>query len=186
MTITSRVDIIIAIKSFFLQMKSSQKILDKPHKSKSKGFGLIEIIIGSAILTISLIAISTYFQKSLQLNQDSGKTVQASFLLEEGIETVKFFRNISWQNISGLTAGTSYYLQFDGTKWATTSSNVFVDGVFERKFAIDNVSRDVNDDIVSSGGTNDADTKKATVLVSWLTRSGTTTKSISTYITNIF
>ena len=153
---------------------------------KSKGFGLIEIIIGSAILTISLIAISTYFQKSLQLSQDSGKTVQAGFLLEEGVEVVKFFRDTSWVNISSLTAGSSYYLQFDGSKWATTSSNVFVDGIFERKFVIDNVSRDANDDIVSSGGTNDSDTKTVTVSVSWFTRNSTTTKSISTYITNIF
>src|SRR3989338_9838373 len=160
-------------------MSSSQKILNK-YFSRSNGFGLIEIIIGSAILTVSLIAISTYFQKSLQLSQDSGKTVQASFLLEEGIEVVKFFRDTSWQNISGLTAGTFYYLQFDGTKWATTSSNVFIGEVFERKLVINNVSRDGNDDIVSSGGTNDADTKKAAISVSWLGRNGTTTKSIST------
>lgn len=164
-------------------MSSSQKILNKCH---SKGFGLIEIVIGSTILTVSLIAISTYFQKSLQLSQDSGKTTQASFLLEEGIEAVKFFRDTSWQNISSLTVGTSYYLQFDGTKWATTSSNVFVDGIFERKLVINNVSRDANDDIVFSGGTDDSDTKKVTVSVSWLGRNGTTTKTISTYITNIF
>lgn len=164
-------------------MCSSKKILNG---GLSRGFGLIEIIIGSTILTVSLIAISTYFQKSLQLSQDSGKTVQASFLLEEGIEVIKFFRDTSWTNISGLTVGTSYYFQFDGTKWATTTSNVFVDGIFERKLVIDNVSRDVSDDIVSSGGTNDADTKKATVSVSWLGRNGTTTKSISTYIANIF
>lgn len=164
-------------------MRSSRKIING---GLSKGFGLIEIIVGSTILTVSLIATSSYFQKSLQLNQDSGKTVQASFLLEEGIEVVKFFRDTSWQNISGLTAGASYYLRFDGTKWATTSSNVFVDNVFERKLVINNVSRGAGDDIVSSGGTNDANTKKATISVSWLGRSGTTTKSISTYIANIF
>lgn len=183
MTSVSYVDIIILIKSFLSEMSSSQKILNK---YRSKGFGLIEIIIGSTILTVSLIAISAYFQKSLQLSQDSAKTVQASFLLEEGIEVAKFFRDTSWQNISGLTVGSSYYFQFDGAKWATTTSNVFVDGVFERKLVINNASRDANDDIVSSGGTNDADTKKATVSVSWLGRNGTTTKSISTYITNIF
>lgn len=165
-------------------MKVSQKIFS--FKSFSKGFGLIEIIVGSAALTISLIAISTYFQRSLQLNQDSVKITQASFLLEEGLEVAKFFRDASWQNISGLTPGAAYYFEFDGTKWATTSSNVFVGGVFERELVIDNVSRDANDDIVSSGGTNDPDTKKATISVSWLTRNGTTTKFISTYLTNIF
>ncbi|MBU6430928.1 MAG: hypothetical protein KGJ58_00875 [Patescibacteria group bacterium] len=164
-------------------MRSLKKILSG---GSPKGFGLIEIIVGSAILTISLIAISTYFQKSLQLSQDSAKMTQASFLLEEGIEIAKFFRDASWLNISGLTAGAPYYLQFDGTKWATTSSNVFVDNVFERKLVIDNVSRDGSDEIVSSGGTNDPNTKKATVSVSWFEKNGTTTKSISTYLTNIF
>lgn len=167
-------------------MQFSQKNFANTNKRISKGFGLIEIVVGSAILTVSLIAISGYFQKALQLNQDSGKTVQASFLLEEGIEVVKFFRDTSWLNISGLTAGTYYFIQFDGTKWATTTSNVFVDNVFERKLIINNVSRDANDDIVSSGGTEDADTKKVTVSVSWPGRNGTTTKLISTYLTNIF
>lgn len=165
-------------------MQISQKNLT--NKSRIKGFGLIEIIVGSAILTISLAAVSTYFQKSLQFNQDNKKIVQASFLLEEGLEVVKFFRDTSWLNIFGLTADTSYYLNFNGTKWATSTSNVFVDNLFERKLVINNVSRDANDDIVSSGGTNDADTKKATISVSWRGRNGTTTKSISTYITNIF
>lgn len=172
--------------SFFkkLRMQISQKNLT--NKSRIKGFGLIEIIVGSAILTISLAAVSTYFQKSLQFNQDNKKIVQASFLLEEGLEVVKFFRDTSWLNISGLTAGTSYYLNFNGTKWATSTSNVFVENLFERKLVINNVSRDANDDIVSSGGTNDTDTKKATISVSWRGRNSTTTKSISTYITNIF
>lgn len=165
-------------------MQISQKNL--ANKSRIKGFGLIEIIVGSAILTISLIAVSTYFQKSLQFNQGNKKIVQAGFLLEEGLEVVKFFRDTSWVNISGLTSGTSYYLNFDGTKWATSTSNVFVDNLFERKLVINNVSRDANDDIVSSGGTNDADTKKVTLFVSWKGRVGTTTESISTYITNIF
>ena len=166
-------------------MRSSQKFLNKFHKSKSKGFGLIEIIIGSAILTVSLIAISTYFQKSLQLSQDSGKTVQAGFLLEEGVEVVKFFRDTSWVNISGLTAGTSYYLQFDGTKWATTSSNVFVDGIFERKFVLTNVYRDGNDDIAPTG-TLDLNTKKAVITLAWNNGLATTSKSLEFYLTNFF
>lgn len=188
LTISHKADILNAIKKFFIKtiMQFLQKNFVNTNKLIPRGFGLIEIVVGSTILTISLIAISGYFQKALQLNQDSGKTAQASFLLEEGIEVVKFFRDTSWLNISGLTVGASYFLQFDGAKWATTSSNVFVDNVFERKLVINNVSRDTNDDIVSSGGTEDTDTKKVTVSVSWLGKNGTTTKSISTYLTNIF
>lgn len=167
-------------------MRFSQKNFVNTNNLISKGFGLVEIVVGASILTISLIGVSGYFQKALQLSQDSHKLVKASFLLEEGVEIAKFFRDTSWLNISGLSPGATYYLRFDGVRWATTTSNIFIDNIFERKLIINNVSRDSNDDIISSGGTNDPDTKKVSVSVSWLGRNGTTTKTISTYITNIF
>lgn len=172
------------MKSFPSIKTNYQKYLFARHFTR--GFGLIEVIIGASILTISLIAIAAYFQKSLQLSQDSAKMAKSSFLLEEGIEVVKFFRDMNWVNVSNLAIDTPYYIQFDGVKWATSSSNIFTDGVFERSFVIRDVYRDVNDDILSGGGTIDPGTKKATVSVSWMGKNGTTTKSISTYLVNIF
>ena len=63
---------------------------------------------------------------------------------------------------------------------------MYVDNIFERIFTIENVGRDANDDIIGSGGINDPDTKKIVVSVSWRGRNGTTTESMSTYITNLF
>lgn len=161
---------------------------NKKHSTKttSTGFGLIEIVVGSAIFALSILGISSYYQQALQVSQKTGKFVQAGFLLEEGMEIAKYFRGTSWTNISGLTSGTTYYLSWNGSTWATSTTNIFVDGVFERTFIIDNVNRDSNDDIVSSGGTLDAGTKKATISVSWNERGATTTKTISTYLTNFF
>ncbi|MDO8572853.1 MAG: hypothetical protein Q7S11_03765 [bacterium] len=150
------------------------------------GFGLIEIVIGATILSTSLLGISSYYQQALQVSQQTGNSVQVAFLMEEGMEIAKIFRDTSWTNISGLTMGATYYLTWNGTTWATTTTNTFVDGMFERTLVVDDVYRDGNDDIVTSGGTIDDGVKKATVYVSWNERGATTTKSISTYITDFF
>jgi len=113
--------------------------------------------------------------------------VQASLLLEEGLETARFLRDASWANVSVPATGTTYYLTWSGTNWATsTTANVYVDGRFERTLRLDDVYRDGSDDIVPSGGTLDVGTRKATVTVSWWDRTATSTRTISTYLTNIF
>ena len=152
-----------------------------------KGFGLVEIIIGAAILATTLLAVSFFFQRAVVISRSTGELVQASFLAEEGIEVLRFLRDEKWENLSsGITPGTNYYLSFSGSSWATTTTNVFVDGVFERKFSIENVNRDGNDDITTSGGTLDPNIKLITVSVSWFDRGATTTHTVSTYLTNIF
>lgn len=163
-------------------------ILKKSHERAlcKKGIGLVEIVIGAAILTSSVLAIATFYVQALGAGRDATQLVQASFLAEEGLEVMRFFRDESWQNISGLTTGTSYYLTFNGTKWATTTTDMFIDSTFERAVKVENVYRDLSDDIASSGGTLDANTKKITASVSWRNKTATTTRSIATYMTNIF
>ena len=152
----------------------------------NRGFGLVEIVIGSAILATVFLAVSAYYQGSLKVSRTTANLTQASFLLEEGLEVAKMFRDDSWGNISTPASGTQYYLSFNGTKWATSTTNVYIDSMFERSLTLNDVYRDVNDDIVSTGGTLDTGTRKATVTVSWHENTGTTTKSIATYLTNIF
>ena len=152
----------------------------------NRGFGLTEIIIGSAILTTSLLSISLYYQQSIKVSRSTAQVAQASLLLEEGLEVAKFFRYTSWINVSAPATGTTYFISFNGTNWATSTTNVFIDGMFERTIRFDDVYRDGNDDIVSLGGTLDTGTRKVTATVSWRDRTATTTRVIETYITNIF
>lgn len=155
-------------------------------KNNKSGFGLLEIIIGIALISISVFGITSASAVSLRVMDDALNNVKASFLLEEGVEAVKMLRDTSWSlNIVPLVSGNSNYLNFNGLNWQTTSLNTFIDDRFERKFVLENVLRDVNYDIAESGAL-DANTKKFTVSVSWQEREGTTTKQISGYITNIF
>ena len=152
----------------------------------SKGFGVAEIVVAVAVISLSIFGLLSVANISLKTLRGNTNSIQAAFLLEEGVEAVKILRDSGWnENIVSLSAGTDYYLSFNGTTWKATTTNAFIDNIYERKFAVNNVNRDGNDDITASGAF-DPNTKKITVSVSWLSSTGTTTKSISTYITKLF
>lgn len=152
----------------------------------NRGFGLVEIIVGSAIVAVVMLAVSSYYQSALKVSRSTAHLTQASFLLEEGIEIAHMFRNDGWANISTPADNTTYYLTFTNGKWATTTTNTFIDGVYERKLTLNDVYRDASDDIVTSGGTLDTGIRKAMITVRWREGTSTTTKTMSTYLANIF
>jgi prepilin-type N-terminal cleavage/methylation domain-containing protein len=159
--------------------------MNKKQKNKSKGFGLIEMVVGISILAISLVGIGAVAQRSLMLSRQSLQETQASFLLEEGSEVMRLFRDTAWVNIGGLSTTTTYYLTY-GSAWATTTTANKIDGIFTRSVTVADVKRDGNgnDDIVSSG-VYDPGTKKITVTLSWMNGFATSTKTAQFYLTDI-
>ncbi|OHA81859.1 MAG: hypothetical protein A2675_01785 [Candidatus Yonathbacteria bacterium RIFCSPHIGHO2_01_FULL_51_10] len=151
-----------------------------------RGFGLIEILIGAAILATTVWSIAGYYQQALKVSQSTGQVMQASFLLEEGIEVAQFFRDGSWSNISGMAAGTPYYLVWSGTAWATSTTPSMIDGTFTRSIVASDVYRNGSDDITTSGGTLDAGTREITATVIWQDHGTTVSRSLSAYLANIF
>lgn len=163
-----------------------KNIYNRSRHRMSGGIGLIEAVAGISIISVFLFSLMLASQLSQKIVGESVKNIQAYFLLEEGADAVKILRDASWSSgIGNLSAGTDYYFSYNGTTWISTSANVYIDGFFERKFSLNNVYRDANDDIALSG-TLDNGTKKATVSVSWRGRTGTTTKSASFYLTDLF
>jgi len=163
-----------------------KNIYKTPRHRMSGGIGLIEAVAGVSIISIFIFSLMLATQLSQKIVGESVRNIQASFLLEEGADAVKIFRDTSWSSgIGSLAAGTDYFFTYNGTTWVSTNSNVYIDEIFERKLTLDNVYRDANDDIAPSG-TLDSGTKKATVGISWLGRTGTTTKSTSFYLTDLF
>jgi Tfp pilus assembly protein PilV len=155
-----------------------------------KGSGLVEILVAIFVFTIIVGSLITASNQYLSGAEENLKSVKGAYLGQEGIEAVKIIRDTNWSNISSLTAGTSYYLYFDTSSstnntWKATTTASFVDSVFVRTFKLTTVNRDANGRIVTSGGTLDTNTEKVTVSVSWPSKSTTTTKFLSTYITNI-
>lgn len=151
------------------------------------GFSLIEIVVGSAVCLMVLVGLLSAFTTIFQLSLANTNKVQAAFLEEEGLDAVRIMRDNGWTaNIASKTSGTAFYLNFIGGTWQSTTTNIYVDGTFERKVIISDIYRDANQDIVQNGGSLDPKTKKVAVSISWLVKGATTTQSLSTYITNIF
>ena len=111
---------------------------------------------------------------------------QAAFLVEEGIEAMKFIRADNWTSyIAPLNLDVPYTLIFDGVRWGVTTTPIFIDNKFDRRVTLSEVYRDSNGDIAVSG-TLDPKTKKLVSSVSWQKDAATTTRQITTYINNVF
>lgn len=148
-----------------------------------KGFSLVEVVVGFAILLVTVVATALSLRAVLFAATRANHITEAGFLLEEGVEAVKVIRGSEWANLSGFATDTPYTLVFSGGTWTTQTSKAFVNNLFDRTVTLSAVYRDAGDNI-ASGGTIDYHTKKVTVDVSWRERSGTTTRSIATYVTD--
>lgn len=157
------------------------------NSDRNLGFGVIEIIIASAIIGIAVFSFIQVGQLSLRLSRLASDRITASFLLQEGMEGVRFLRDESWStNIANLIAGTSYFLTFNGSRYALGGTEPpLMNGKFRRRAVLSEVRRNAEQDIAESGAV-DPSTKKVTVEISWLSGAATTTDSIEFYITDLF
>lgn len=150
-----------------------------------KGISLVEVVVGSAIILLALTGLIAAYNIFIRAGGATLNTIQASYLLEEGVEAVTVLRDYGWtSNIANLSAGTKYYLSWNGSRWISTTVATTT-GIYTRYFTLQNVNRDANDNIATVG-TLDPGTKKLTINVSWQSSATTTSRSVSTYITNLF
>lgn len=151
---------------------------------KQSGFFLIEVVIAAALAGGILISLVGLVQNTVTISKKTLERTQAGYLLEEGAEAIKTIRDAGWGNISSLVDGTTYYLTWNGSDWRTTTTPNTIDS-FTRTVVFGPVSRDANDDIVTSGGSVDSRTRKVTVTVTWTSHSGQQTESLVFYIADI-
>ena len=155
-----------------------------------KGSGLVEVLVAVFIFSIILGSLITASNTYLSGAEDNLKSTRGAYLAEEGIEAIKIMRDISWNNIGILSDNTDYYLYFDTSSstnntWRATSTISSLDSIYTRAFKLDSVFRDLEGRIITSSGTLDLNTRKVSVSVSWPSKNTITTKTLSTYITNI-
>ncbi len=148
----------------------------------------MEIIIGTTIISLSLVGLITSFNLFVSTGLSNTQKVQAVYILEESIEAFRYIRDDGWTaNISTLSKNVSYNLAFDGSNWEATTTSALIDNVFDRTITIVDVyRRDSDDDIIASTSpdskTLDPNTVQVTASVSW----DEDEVNATTYFTNIF
>ena len=160
-----------------------------------RGFGLIEILIATAIIGVALTTLSGVVQSAFRVTDDDVRRVQAGFLAEEGLEVARLLRDSGWEaNIAPRAKDMPYYPMFDSVAGAWTieeSDPGSLDGTFSRSFVFENVyRRDSDDDIIPfsdpSSKTLDTGTVGVISRVSWRGRTGDSTVEEKTYLADLF
>jgi prepilin-type N-terminal cleavage/methylation domain-containing protein len=161
-------------------------------KTKTKnGVSLIEIIIASSIISITLLVLVSVYSSVARYSLSNIKVLKSTQLVEEGVEVLKYLRDSGYtNNIASLSNSTPYYLYWDqniyaGT-WTATTSNILLENRYSISFTLYPVNRDASFNVVSSGGSLDSSSRRAVVNVSFREGNSTTTKTTETYIFNIF
>ncbi len=150
--------------------------------NKKRGIALIEILIGTSILTIVLSFISYTLLLFLDTSDLALEQTRALYLAEEGQEFLRYLRDEDWNTIADLTEGNTYYLSIATTTVSITSTPEVVDGTFTRTVVVDELRRDGDGDFVESGGTVDNGGRVITVTVSWNGKDVT----LSSILTNLY
>lgn len=131
-----------------------------------KGFSVVEIIVASAIIATVVTAIGGGWQIYLKTTRDAMNYTMAANMTEEGGEAVQLLRDLGWTtNIASLSLDTSYDLYWDTTNstYKATTTPQLLQGLYRRTITFGAVERDAWDNIVTSGGTTDANTRKVTI-----------------------
>lgn len=160
-------------------------------KSKKSGMGMVEIIVASSIISITLLVLVSVYSAVARYSVANVLTLKATQLSEEGVEVLKYLKDSGYtENLASLTLGDTYHLYWDvnvgGGSWTATTSNILLEDKYEIDFVLYPVYRDSNFDVVSSGGTVDPDSLRAVVNVIWHQYGSTNTKTKETYLFNIF
>lgn len=157
---------------------------------RAAGIGLVEIVIAAGIFAAAGFALMALVQYSTGVMDNNLRRIQAAFLAEEGIEAVRHLRDQTWPNIGNADPATPYYLVFTpGTpaSWSLTSvAQPQISGTFTRQVQLPEVQRSGADDIVTSGGVVDPNTRLVRVTISWQDRGEAKSLQLETYLTNVF
>lgn len=166
----------------------TKNIFIKQKNIYSKGMGLIEIIIGTSIISLSMVGLITAFNLFIRAGLANTDKIQAIYLLEESSEAFRHMRDGGWAvNISSLSKNNPYYLALGGSSWTATTTSSLIDDMFNRTITIYDVyRRDSDSDIVASTSpdskTLDPNIVQITTNVTW-NKGGVNS---TTYLTNMF
>lgn len=130
----------------------------------SKGQSIIEVIVAVSIMMIIAASAVVAILSSFSSTRLAEEETQAAWLAAQGLEAVQSIRNQSW---SSLTNG-NHGLVPSGSLWIFSgTTDVDTSGKFTRVINIADVQRNSSGNIVTSGGTVDAESKRVKATVTW-------------------
>ena len=154
-------------------------------RRRRKGQTLAEILVAVAVGAILFIGAASLIAPALKISTQANRTVTAATLESGLLDNVTAWAGGNWGGVLTLATSSAhpYYLLTAQSPFVATSGVETISmgsTTFTRYFYVTDVFRDSGGNLVTSGGTDDPDTKQFTVVVNW-PQGSTTTASI--YVT---
>ena len=161
-------------------MSKKSQINNYKSKIRREGFGLLEIVIVTAMVSGSLFVFSQAGAFALKLLRHEKDTLEMTLLAEEGLEAARSLRDESWaNNIDAHDEGADHHIIVEGGRWTISHTPSPPIGQYSRVIVIEQVIRDGQDKIAVSGAP-DSGTVKVTARVT----NGSRTVSLVSYLTD--
>lgn len=156
--------------------------------SSLKGISIIEIVIASGIIAVSVVGIVAAIQIYIKIVYQNTRESQTVLLLDETAEALQYLRDKSYQtNIADSLVNVPYTVFWDGTKYQITTSPTLLQYDMTRTVVFKNVYRNGSDQIVENGsGVLDTNTKKAVIEITWPYKNETKVLSSELLLHNIY
>lgn len=151
--------------------------------NNQRGVSVVEVILAAALFVVFATATGGVVIQGMTGNRLGVELSVANQFASEGLEAVRSIRN---QNFSSLSSPQGGVVQASGV-WSFSGANNTLNAgkTYTRTLAVSNVQRDCSGVIVTSGGVNDANTKKVTSTVNWnFTSVRPQTISLTSYLTD--
>ncbi len=139
-------------------------------KKNQKGFSIIELLIAITFIIVIVASIFNISQFNSHIRKINDERTQALYYAVEGIEAAKL---ITWDQ---MTIGDHYFVK-NGASWDINDGSELLNNKYTRTVVVSSVSREsvYQGNVygnISSGANIDPDTKKVTVVIDWISRTG--------------
>lgn len=152
------------------------------------GFSVLEIVVVLAALAMVVVVLGQLNVSFLGAVASGELQLRANAIGAETMEALKIIKTDDWNNLSGLSLGTLYYLTYSTitNKWSVAVLDPGqVDGIFSRSFTVKSVNRDaVTGQIVFLGGSPDSKTLLVETNVDWNYKGAAKNFRLTTYLAN--
>ncbi|KKU91258.1 MAG: hypothetical protein UY21_C0011G0037 [Microgenomates group bacterium GW2011_GWA1_48_10] len=151
----------------------------------SVGFSILEVMLAVAIFAIFGVSAAIGIVGALQTNRVALEKTIATQYASEGLEAARSIRNQSYPTFTSPGGPTGISQSPTTGSWQWSGSSNILDSRYTRTITLSTVQRDGNGNIVSSGGTDDPNTRKVTSQVTWnFVSNRSLDVSLSEYLTN--
>jgi len=143
--------------------------INRSKYKSAKGFSLIEVILAASIFVTFATAGIVAIISGLNANRLGAEVTIANQYNAEGMEAVRSIKNQSYSTFAAKADTGNTGITVSGGVWtfSGTNNSLASDTRFTRVIVITSTQRDSNGNIVTSGGTNDPNTKKIVVTTTW-------------------